>query len=96
MATLTVQNLDDDLVRRLRIRAAEHGRSAEAEHREILRRALASDTDRQAERQRVADHLAAFRRRTAGRGSPSVAEILGESRADRMTALTGRREAAPS
>lgn len=37
MATLTVRNLDDDVVRRLRIRAAEHGRSAEAEHRYILR-----------------------------------------------------------
>ncbi|WP_375293302.1 FitA-like ribbon-helix-helix domain-containing protein [Siccirubricoccus sp. G192] len=40
MATLTVRNLDDDVVRALRIRAAEHGRSAEAEHREILRTAL--------------------------------------------------------
>ena len=40
MATLTVRNLDEDVVRRLRIRAAEHGRSAEAEHREILREAL--------------------------------------------------------
>lgn len=40
MATLTVRNLDDDVVRALRIRAAEHGRSAEAEHREILAAAL--------------------------------------------------------
>lgn len=40
MATLTVRNLEDDVVRRLRVRAAEHGRSAEAEHREILRTAL--------------------------------------------------------
>ena len=40
MATLTVRNLDDAVVRRLRIRAAEHGRSAEAEHREILKAAL--------------------------------------------------------
>ena len=40
MATLTVRNLDDAVVMRLRIRAAEHGRSAEAEHREILRAAL--------------------------------------------------------
>jgi antitoxin FitA len=31
MATLTVRNLDDVVVRQLRIRAAEHGRSAEAE-----------------------------------------------------------------
>ena len=40
MAQLIVRNIDEDLVRLLRIRAAEHGRSAEAEHREILRVAL--------------------------------------------------------
>lgn len=40
MAQLIVRNLDDDLVRALKRRAAEHGRSAEAEHREILREAL--------------------------------------------------------
>jgi plasmid stability protein len=38
---LVVRDLSDDLVRRLRARAVEHGRSAEAEHREILRAALA-------------------------------------------------------
>ena len=43
MATLTVRNLDDDVVRRLRVRAAEHGRSAEAEHREIFRLVLIGD-----------------------------------------------------
>lgn len=41
MAQLIVRNLEEDLVRRLKIRAAEKGRSAEAEHREILRHALA-------------------------------------------------------
>jgi plasmid stability protein len=92
MATLTVRNLDDDLVRRLRMRAAEHGRSAEAEHREILRLALVGTPDQQTERQRVADRLAEFRRRTAGRGSPAAAELLRQSRAERITALTGRRE----
>ncbi|MEQ1619417.1 MAG: hypothetical protein ABL883_13865 [Terricaulis sp.] len=34
---LHVRNLDDELVARLKRRAARHGRSAEAEHREILR-----------------------------------------------------------
>ena len=42
MAQLIVGNLDDELVARLKLRAAEHGRSAEAEHREILREALAT------------------------------------------------------
>ncbi len=40
MAQLIVRKLDDDLVRRLKIRAARNGRSAEAEHRPILAAAL--------------------------------------------------------
>jgi len=40
MANLTVRNLDDDLVQALKERAAAHGRSAEAEHREILAKVL--------------------------------------------------------
>lgn len=40
MAQLIVRRLDPEIVRQLRIRAARHGRSAEEEHREILRRAL--------------------------------------------------------
>ena len=88
MATLTVRNLDDDVVRRLRIRAAEHGRSAEAEHREILRLVLIGDETHQAEqRQRVAERLAEFRRRTGGRGSPSAAQLLEEARATRTLTL---------
>lgn len=87
MATLTVRNLADDIVRRLRIRAAEHGRSAEAEHREILRQALTGDDDRLAQRQLAAERLAEFRRRTAGRGSPSAAELLAEVRGERSERL---------
>jgi antitoxin FitA len=90
MATLTVRNLDDDVIRRLRIRAAEHGRSAEAEHREILRFVLIGDESDQAEqRQRVAERLAEFRRRTGGRGSPSTAQLLDEVRAERNRTLAG-------
>lgn len=40
MANLLVRGIDDALVQRLREQAAAHGRSAEAEHREILARAL--------------------------------------------------------
>lgn len=40
MSQLTVRKLDPELVRRLKIRAAEHNRSAEAEHRAILEAAL--------------------------------------------------------
>jgi len=68
MATLTVRNLDDDLVKRLRIRAAEHGRSAEAEHREILRANLVG-TEQRAALEQATSRLAEFRRRTTGHGS---------------------------
>jgi len=44
MAQLTVRNIPDDLVRALRIRAARHGRSAEAEHRILLAEVLQSET----------------------------------------------------
>lgn len=37
MASITIRNLDDGIKRRLRVRAAEHGRSMEEEAREILR-----------------------------------------------------------
>jgi plasmid stability protein len=43
MAQLTVRNVDDRVVRALKQRASMHGRSAEAEHREILRGALLED-----------------------------------------------------
>jgi antitoxin FitA len=39
MAVITVRNLPDDVHRALRVRAAEHGRSTEAEVRDILERA---------------------------------------------------------
>ena len=40
MGQLLVRNVDEDLIRRLKERAAAHGRSAEAEHRIILQEAL--------------------------------------------------------
>lgn len=40
MAQLLVRNLSDEVVHALRLRAAEHGRSVEEEHRELLRSSL--------------------------------------------------------
>ena len=40
MAVLTVRNLPDEVHRALRVRAAEHGRSTEAEVRTILEEAV--------------------------------------------------------
>ena len=46
MGTMTIRAIDDDLKARLRIRAAEHGRSMEAEVRSILAAALADEPAR--------------------------------------------------
>jgi plasmid stability protein len=45
MAAITVRNLDDRLKERLRVRAARHGHSMEAEAREILADALTEPGD---------------------------------------------------
>lgn len=44
--TLTIRNLDEEVKRKLRLRAAEHQTSMEAEAREILRRSLEESTHR--------------------------------------------------
>lgn len=43
--SLHVRNLDETLVARLKRRAARHGRSAEAEHRDILQKTLSAETE---------------------------------------------------
>ena len=92
MATLTVRNLEDDIVRALRIRAAEHGRSAEAEHREILRQVLTGSRP-PSPRAAAAERLAEFRHRTAGRGSATSTALLQESRQARAGDLAGEGDA---
>jgi plasmid stability protein len=42
MAQLLVRDIESDVVRELKLRAARHGNSAEEEHRRILREALRS------------------------------------------------------
>ncbi|NOY93848.1 MAG: DNA-binding protein [Deltaproteobacteria bacterium] len=46
MGQLIVRNIEDEIVQALKRRAAKQGRSAEAEHREILRQALADERKR--------------------------------------------------
>jgi plasmid stability protein len=58
MAMLTVRNLPDDVHRALRVRAAQHGHSTEAEVREILATAVKPET-----RVRLGDALAALGRK---------------------------------
>jgi plasmid stability protein len=40
LAQLLVRDIESDVVRELKVRAAQHGHSAEEEHRQILREAL--------------------------------------------------------
>ncbi len=58
MAILTVRNLPDDVHRALRVQAALHGRSTEAEIREILATAVKPET-----RVRIGDALAELGRK---------------------------------
>jgi antitoxin FitA len=46
MTTLTIRNIDPELKEELRVRAARHGRSMEAELRHILKETLGGDTPR--------------------------------------------------
>ncbi len=58
MASIMIRNVPDDVHRALRVRAAQHGRSAEAEIREILERAV-----KPPKRVRLGDALAALGRK---------------------------------
>lgn len=46
MAALSIRDLDDSVKEKLRLRAARHGRSMEAEIRDILTTAVASEAPR--------------------------------------------------
>jgi antitoxin FitA len=78
MANLSVRNLDDELVLRLKRRAGRHGRSAEAEAREILRSSLSGEAETDF------DVLAAeLRALTSGRHHTPAEELLRQGRDER-------------
>jgi plasmid stability protein len=70
MAQLIVRNLEPELIYRLKLRAAQHGRSMEAEHREILRQALIGDVEPSF------DTLAADLRKLTKRRKQTPSEVL--------------------
>jgi antitoxin FitA len=78
MASLSVRNLDDDLLSRLKRRAARHGRSAEAEVRDILRQTLSGEAETDFD-----DLAAEFRALTARRQHTPAEDLLRESRDER-------------
>jgi plasmid stability protein len=67
---LHVRNLDEGLIARLKRRAARHGRSTEAEHREILRQALSGEIEPSF------DSLAAELRKLTRRRRQTPSEVL--------------------
>lgn len=76
MATnLHVRNVDDEIVARLKRRAARHGRSMEAEHREILRQALSAEPESSFD-----DLAAELRRLSAGVKQTPSEKLLREGR----------------
>lgn len=77
-ASLHVRNLDEDLVRKLKLRAARHGRSAEAEHREILRQALTAEVEPS-----FWELAAELRQKTEGRSHTPTETLVREGRDER-------------
>jgi plasmid stability protein len=80
MATLTIRNLPDKVRDRLRIAAAEHGRSMEAEARAVLSEVFGSsdelDFDVEAVTREVQAALAPYRLK----GGSAVDELIAERR----------------
>ncbi len=76
--SLSIRNVDDELIVRLKRRAARHGQSAEAEMRDILRQVLEGEAETDFE------HLAAeLRRLTAGRRHTPAEALQREGRDER-------------
>ena len=61
MPVITIRNPPEETHRALKVRAARHGRSAEAEIREILKNAVRTDAPL-----KIGSELAAFGRRLSG------------------------------
>jgi plasmid stability protein len=78
MASISVRNLDDDLVVRLKRRAARRGHSAEAEVRDILRQALSAEVEPSFD-----DLAAELRALTVGRQHTPAEQLQREGRDER-------------
>jgi plasmid stability protein len=78
MGTLIVRNLDDDLIAKLKLRAARNKRSTEAEHRELLRQVLSTEP-----RQSFKEIAAKLRAMTANRAHTPAEVLVREGRDER-------------
>jgi plasmid stability protein len=77
MGQLTIRKVDDEVIRRLKIRAAENGRSAEAELRALIERTYRPEADDFWER------AAEIRKRLEGKWKGDVTQLIRESRDER-------------
>ena len=77
-SNLHVRNVEDKIIIRLKRRASRHGRSAEAEHREILRQALSAEVEPAFE-----EIAARLRQMTKGRSHTPAEDLLREGRNNR-------------
>ena len=86
MTTLTIRNLPDDVREKLRLRAAQKGRSTEAEVQSLLTEAVAEEGDapRPTVRERVERLQAAFAPYRSAEGS-IVDELIAERRIEGWT-----------
>jgi plasmid stability protein len=75
---LHVRNVEDEVILRLKRRAFRHGRSAEAEHREILRQVLSEEPEASFD-----DLAAELRAMTARRRQTPSERLLREGREER-------------
>ncbi|HUB43686.1 MAG TPA: Arc family DNA-binding protein [Acetobacteraceae bacterium] len=84
MGQLLVRDLDDEVIRRLKQRAAAHGRSIEAEHRAILEAALRSETE--------VSPIETSRqlRQELAQSGPDSSDIIREARARRVPGCKSR------
>lgn len=60
MAALTIRNIDDEVKKRLRLQAAQHGCSMEQEVRDILLRAVSQKPNKQDFAQRIQKRFASL------------------------------------
>ncbi|CAM3574852.1 FitA-like ribbon-helix-helix domain-containing protein [Occultella aeris] len=75
MATVTIRNLDDELVEALKKRAREHGRSMEAEARRILADAVVADAHTAGLGSRIRTRFAGLGEVTAERSGDLPREV---------------------
>lgn len=82
MGQLLVRDLDDDVIRRIKQRAAAHGRSTEAEHRLILEAAVRDES--------ATSPLETSRhfRQEIARPGPDAADLIRQARDKRVQRTT--------